>query len=292
MDLIRVRVGRLANPGARANREAAVPDRWTTSGAGHMAMSVSKMPIRIKVPPALRYLYCYRMKTPSIFIGLLFFLQSMLCIADSPKVVAVKIYTGFYPASHSLLIPFHGCVELDGPLPEGGGEYWLSLEHLMADADFTKIEILVNSARTILGARATFKGSVEEWEGGRGYESRKRVLFAFMGGDGPELSKELPLAYDGGEFGSMVYTFDRSGHVSWRKPQGYVPVTEARYVESQEKHKRECNEDGCRNLNTVARVILPDEKQSGQTGAGQPTTRSDPASERGNKTQSESEECP
>ena len=181
----------------------------------------------------------------------------MLCFADSPKVVAVKEFTGFYPASHSLLIPFHGCVDLDSPLPEGGGEYWLSLEHLTEDIDFNKIEILVNSDRTILGARATFKGSFEEWRGARGYESRKRVLFVFMGGDGPELSKEVPLAYDAGDFGSMVYTFDYSGYVSWRKPQSYVPVTEAEYVESQEKHKRECNEDRCKTMDTDAHVVLP-----------------------------------
>jgi hypothetical protein len=197
------------------------------------------------------------MKNQSFSIALLLILQPMLCFAQLPKVVAVKQFTGIYPASHSLLIPFHGCVELDTQLPEGRGEYWLSLEHLTQDADFTNIEILVNSARTIIGARATFKGSIEEWRGDRGDQSRKRVLNAFSGGDGPELSMAVPLAYDAGDFGGMVYAFDNAGQVSWRKPQSYVPVTEDEYVEGQEKHKRECDEDGCKNMTTAARVILP-----------------------------------
>jgi hypothetical protein len=197
------------------------------------------------------------MKTQSFFIALLLILQPTLCFAQLPKVVAVKQFSGIYPASHSLLVPFHGCVELDTQLPEGRGEYWLSLEHLTQDADYTNIEILVNSDRTIIGARATFKGSIEEWRGDRGDQSRKRVLNAFSGGDGPELSMAVPLAYDAGDFGGMVYTFDNSGHVSWRKSQSYVPVTEEEYVEGREKQKRDSIEEGSKSMNTAARVILP-----------------------------------
>ena len=210
-------------------------------------------------------------------------------MAELPRVVAVKQFTGFYPASHSLLIPFHGCLDLEGQLPKEGGEYWLSLENILDDADFSKIEVLVNSARTILGARATFKGSIEEWRGDRGYESRKRVLYAFSGGDSPELSKDVPLAYDAGDFGGMVYTFDNAGHVSWRKPQSYVPVTEEQYVEGQEKHKRECDEDRCKNIITAARVILPLKKESEQGGTGHPATRPVDEPEGGDKPQPEAE---
>ena len=67
----------------------------------------------------------------------------------------------------------------------------------------------------------------------------------------------VPLAYDAGDFGGMVYTFDNAGHVSWRKPQSYVTVTEEAYAEGQEKHKRECNDKGCKNMTTAARVLLP-----------------------------------
>ena len=220
---------------------------------------------------------------------MLLFLHPMLCKAGLPKVVSVKQFNGLYPASHSLLIPFHGCVELEGQLPEGDGEYWLSLEHLLEDADFSKIEILVNSARTILGARATFKGSIEKWRGERGYESRKRVLFPFIGGDGPELSKEVPLTYDARDFGEMVYSFDDAGHVLWRKPQSHVPVTEKEYVEMQEEHKRNCHEDGCKNMITAACVILPLNKESEHGGAGSPATRSKSESEGDDQSQTESE---
>jgi len=203
----------------------------------------------------------------------------------------VKKFTGIYPASNSLYVPFHGCIELDGKLSQRG-EHWLTLEHLIEDADFTKIEVLVDSYRTILGARATFKGSLEEWRGERGYKSRKRVLAVFMGGDGPELSKDLPLAFDGGDFGQMVYTFDYSGHASWRKPQGYMPITEAEYVEGREKHKRECDEDGCKNMTTAARVILPLNKESEQGGAGQPATAPEAKLESGDNPKPESESAP
>jgi hypothetical protein len=213
----------------------------------------------------------------------------MLCTAELPEVVAVKQFTGLYPASHSLFIPFNGCVELDRKLPEGSGELWLSLEHLLDDADFSKIEILVNSARTILGARGTFKGSLEEWKGDRGYESRKRVLYAFSGGDGPELSKKVPLAYDAGDFGSMVFTFDNVGHVSWRKPQGYVPITEEEYVKTQENHKRECDKDGCKNMTTAACIVLPSNKENEQAGSGQPAPLPESKSKGSDKIQPESE---
>lgn len=75
----------------------------------------------------------------------------------------------------------------------------------------------MNSKTTILGARAKFKGSMDEWRGERGYASRNRVLYVFcIGTDGPPLSQKLPLAFDAKDFGEMVYTFDESGHVSWR----------------------------------------------------------------------------
>ena len=188
----------------------------------------------------------------------------LLLHAEQPKVVAVKEFTGIYPALFSLGIPFHGCVVLDAQLPPGEGEHWLSLDHLITDEDFRNIQILVNSTGTILGARASFKGSLEEWRGVRGYASRQRILFPFMGGDGPELPRELPLAYDGVGFGDMVYTFDLSGHVSWRIPQGAKVIDEVAYVAIQEKHKRECESGECRNLHTVAAIVLPCRKTNEQ----------------------------
>lgn len=182
-------------------------------------------------------------------------LVASLVHAEPPRVVAVKVFSGIYPCSFSLGIPFHGCVVIDAQVPLGEGEHWLSLDHWIADEDFRSIQILVNSTGTILGARATFKGTSEDWRGVRGYASRQRILSPFLGGDGPELSRELPLAYDGNGFGNMVYTFDLSGHVSWRIPQDATVTDEATYVANQEKHKRECKE--CRNLNTAAEVVFP-----------------------------------
>jgi hypothetical protein len=187
--------------------------------------------------------------------------------AEQPKVVVVKAFTGIYPTSFSLGIPFHGCVVLNAKMPLGEGEHWLSLDHLITDEDFRSFEILVNSTGTILGARAIFKGSLEDWRGARGYASRQRILLPCMGGDGPELSRELPLAYDGNGFGNMVYTFDLSGHVSWRIPQGVTATDEPTYVANQEKHKRECNDAGCKNLHTAATVVLPRKKTSEQDAA-------------------------
>ncbi len=192
--------------------------------------------------------------------------------AQQPKVVAVKQFAAIYPASSSLSIPFHGCVALEARLPAGDGEYWLPLDHLVTDDDFDKIQVLVNSSGSIMGARAVFKGSTEEWRGARGYAGRKRVLEVFMGGDGPELSRELPLAYDGNGFGDMVYTFDTTGQVSWRIGQNRVVIREAEYVEGQEKHKRECPE--CRNLNTAARIVLSRKQTRGQAA---PTDGEKPA---------------
>ena len=39
--------------------------------------------------------------------------------AQSPKVIKVKQFTGIYPASASLQVPFHGCVVLEAQLPPG-----------------------------------------------------------------------------------------------------------------------------------------------------------------------------
>jgi hypothetical protein len=198
------------------------------------------------------------------------FQSALLCLvlaslgrAEQPKVVAVKQFNGIYPASHSLNIPFHGCVVLDAQVPLGDGEHWLPLDHLITDGDFGKIQILVNSAGSILGARTIFKGSLEEWKGARGYASRKRILNCFLGGDGPDLSRELPLAYDGSDFGGMVYTFDESGRVSWRSAQGYSVTDEAKYVAGQEQHKLNCDREGCKNMNTAACVVLPNKQVSG-----------------------------
>ena len=175
--------------------------------------------------------------------------------AEQPKVVAVKQFSGIYPASHSLRVPFHGCVVLDTPAPLGEGEHWLSLDHLISDADFGKIQILVDPEGTILGARTVFKGSPEEWRGARGYAARQRVLFCFsLGGDGPELSRALPLAHDGSDFGGMVYTFDTRGNVSWRIPQGVSVTNETEYVKKQEEHKRLCPR--CKDMNTAAHIVL------------------------------------
>lgn len=177
--------------------------------------------------------------------------------AQQPKVVAVKQFNGIYPSSNSLRVPFHGCVVLDTPAPLGEGEHWLAVDHLISDADFGKIQILVDPEGTILGARTVFKGSREEWHGARGYAARQRVLFTFsLGGDGPELSRELPLAYDGHDFGRMVYTFDTLGHVSWRVPQGTSVTNEAQYVKKQEDHKSQCEREECKNMNTAAHIVL------------------------------------
>lgn len=200
--------------------------------------------------------------------------------AELPKVVAVKEFSGIYPASNSLSIPFHGCVVLDGQVKLGGGEHWLPLDHLITDDDFGKIQILVESAGTILGARAVFKGSLEEWRGARGYVSRQRILQVFgIGGDGPELSRELPLAHDGSDFGGMVYTFDQSGHVSWRVPQSASVTDEAKYVAGQEQHKSACEREECKSLNTAAAIVLPRKQTSEQNGGGQPATRPESKSE-------------
>ncbi len=180
--------------------------------------------------------------------------------SQEPRVLAVKQFSGIYPDSASLRIPFHGCVELEGQLSAGNGEYWLSLDHLITDDDFNKIQVLVNSDRTILGARASFKGPREEWRSERGYASRKRVLAVFLGGDGPEIARNLPLAHDGSGFGGMVYTFDENGHVFWRIAQGANVVNEAEYAKGREKHKRECQE--CKDLNTAAEIVLPSKPAS------------------------------
>lgn len=191
--------------------------------------------------------------------------------AQSPKVIKVKEFTGIYPASASLQIPFNGCVVLDAPLPPGKKKYWLSLDHLIQDADFTKINVLVNVEGTILGGSAVFKGSPEEWRGVRGLASRNRVLFcSWSEGDGVPLPKNLPLIYDGRDFSDMIYTFSKNGHVSWKLSGKFDLTNEAEYVARQEKHKRECESGECKDMDTSALVVLPREKPSEQRGAGQP----------------------
>ncbi len=202
--------------------------------------------------------------------------------AQLPKVVTVKEFSGIYPASYSLRVPFHGCVTLDSELPKGEGEFWLSLEHLVTDADFSKLEVLVNSERTILGARATFNGTREQWHAARGYSSRQRVLWPFLGGDGPPLAETLPLAYDGTDFGGMVFTFDNGGNVSWRVVQGADVTNELEYVRGREKHKATCEE--CKNISTEPWVVLPEQTNSEQDGTDQsataPVSKSEHGSER------------
>jgi hypothetical protein len=196
----------------------------------------------------------------NLMLAILLLAIAPLAWSQEPRVLAVKQFSGIYPASASLRIPFHGCVELEGQLPAGDGEYWLALDHLITDDDFDKIQVLVNTDGTILGARASFKGLAEEWRGEHGYASRKRVLEVFLGGDGPELARNLPLAHDGSHFGGMVYTFDESGHVFWRIAQGANVINEAEYVAGQNRHKRACQE--CKNLNTAAEIILPSKPTS------------------------------
>lgn len=162
-------------------------------------------------------------------------------LAELPQVQAVKVFPRLYPNNTALEIPFNGCVQLSSPLPPGPGEYWLSLDKLTSDADFEKIEVLVNSAGGILGGRAVFRGSQKEWEGERGFAARLRVLAPFGQVEEP-ISKALPLAYDGDGFGDMVYTFDTTGHVSWRKPPQYKAPSEADYIKATEKHNRTCEE--------------------------------------------------
>ncbi len=190
-----------------------------------------------------------------------------------PEVIAVKQFSGISPSSSSLQVPFHGCVTLDRALPTVGGEYWLTVDHLVKDNDFSKIQMLVNAGGIIIGARASFTGSLEEWNADRGYASRKRVLEVFLGGDGPELSRKLPLAYDGCDFGDMVYTFDIRGNVSWRKAQGVVLVSEAEYVSDRESHKKACEE--CKNIRTSAVVVLPQEKNANKSEQATPRKPSD-----------------
>ena len=196
------------------------------------------------------------MNTRLILQALMWLTLATLSSAQLPNVVAVKQFTGIYPASASLQIPFHGCVTLDSPLPKNGGEYWFSVDHLAKDVDYTNLQILVNFEGTILGARAVFKGTDKEWQGARGLASRNRVLSVFcLEASEKPLQKSLPLAYDGIGFGGMVFTFDTSGHVSWRFPQNSSVSNEDEYVASQEEHKRSCEE--CKNLNTAAIVVLP-----------------------------------
>ncbi len=189
--------------------------------------------------------------------------------AEQPKVVAVKQFGGIYPASSSLDIPFHGCVQMDGQLPAGDGEHWLSLDHLVKDDDFAEIQVLVDSEGTILGGRAVFKGSPKEWRDERGYASRLRVLFAFLGGDGPEISRDLPLAYDGSGFGDMVYGFDTNGHVSWRIPQNHPVMNEEEYVRQREMHNATCEE--CKGLGSKPAIGLPIQIRS-EPGSANPAS--------------------
>lgn len=196
------------------------------------------------------------MKVSLTLIVILFGLVSNLH-AELPRVSGVKNFSLLYPSSASLQIPFHGCVVLDHPLPAGEGEYWLSLDELIKDEDFHQIQVLVDANGGILGARAEFRGTLIEWEGARGYAARKRVLFPFLGGDGPEFTKQLPAVYDGNGFGEMVYTFDANRHVSWRKPQGTVLMTEAAYIKHFEKQLRSCNCEDCKNISAQPRVVLP-----------------------------------
>ena len=175
--------------------------------------------------------------------------------AEPPTVVRLKMFSRDYPSNCILGIPMHGCVDLSRPLPPDSGEDWLSLGHLTKHQDFDHIEVLVQSDRSILGGRAVFKGSQEEWSGKKGCEARKLVLFCFQGGDGPPLSDELPLAFDGSDFGAMIFTFDLSGHVTWRKVRGAEPDTEEAHVAGCKQHSRECKE--CRNIYPEARVVLP-----------------------------------
>jgi hypothetical protein len=177
-----------------------------------------------------------------------------LAHAESPKVVGVKVSSGISRVSFSLGIPFHGSVVLDAQLPLGEGEHWLSLDHLIADEDFKSIQILVNSNGTILGARAIFKGSMENWRGASGYASRQRILSPFMGGDGPALSSELPLAYDGNGLGDIVYTFDLSGNVSWRISQEPTLTDKAINLADQDEHIPQLKECRCCNLKTAVQV--------------------------------------
>jgi len=189
--------------------------------------------------------------------------------AQLPKVTKVKQFDGIYPSSTSLQIPFNGCVVLEAPLPPGEKEYWLNLDHLIQDHDFAQIHVLVNAKGTILGARAVFKGSLKEWRGARGLASRNHVLEVFRLEDsGTPLSKKLPLTYDGNDFGGMIYTFSRKGHVSWKDSGKFDVTDEDEYVARQEKHKHECEE--CKNMNTAASVVLPRENPSEQGVDGNP----------------------
>lgn len=95
---------------------------------------------------------------------------------------------------------------------------------------------------------------------------RTRVLFCFLGGDGPPLSTELPLAYDGSDHGNMIYTFDESGHVSWRKPQNCSVTSEDAYVRKHKNHIESCDE--CKGLSPEPRVVLPDSSSSEPDGPG------------------------
>lgn len=192
-----------------------------------------------------------RMKTiPSIFIALAL---PGLVHAELPQVQAVKVFPRSYPNNSVLKIPFHGCVQLSRPLPPGQGEYWLSLDKLTTDEDFEKIEVLVNAGGGIVGGRAVFRGSGEEWEGARGYAARLRVLEPFADLDEP-ISKALPLAYDGNGFGEMVYTFDTTGNASWRRPPQWEAPAEAAYIKATEKHNRTCEE--CKPGTGLPHVVL------------------------------------
>jgi hypothetical protein len=200
----------------------------------------------------------------SLLIATISCIISTLSEASERKIESVMEFTGLYPASNTLCIPFSGCVSLTGDAPNPEGEEWLSLDHILEDEDYDRFEILIDRNLTILGARAKFKGTLEEWKGERGYRSRSRAMDKFLGGDGPdaELSRELPLDFSGVGFGDMLYNFDIEGNISWRKAPTARIYTAAEYTERQEQHKRECEE--CKNMNTAPRIVLTSKQKEGE----------------------------
>lgn len=141
---------------------------------------------------------------------------------------------------------------LESPLPAVEGEYWLKLDELITDADFQQMEVLVDGNGGILGARAKFRGSAEEWADTRGKQARTRVLrSSWEEMNSPTSCRQHT---DGSGFGDMLYTFDLSGNVSSRKAQGVEVMREPDYIRKFEAHVRGCDE--CKNASPLPNVVL------------------------------------
>jgi len=142
--------------------------------------------------------------------------------SDDATVTKLHRYNAVYPASSALGIPFNGAIVTSTQLTYKKGEYWYSVDHLTHDSFFKDIEVLVRHDGAILGGRASFSGSSEEWSGDKGVKARLRVIDVFLGGeeDFETLMRKPIQVFNGsGDFGGMVFTFDSQG-VTWRKLKG------------------------------------------------------------------------